>query len=433
MRHALGIAAVALTGLALTAPVAGGDTVASLREQVRNGTLSHTHGLTATCDLCLAQEVTTASGSAQVLSTDSPTGWGADDLAAALHLPAPDALGSRKGTVAVITGGAYPVLESDLAVYRAQYKLPECTAASGCLKIADLNGGPPLAEDPANARYDQAGAAEAALDVDMVSAACPECRVIVVQVPSTDAAPGPPEQLRKAMADFTQAVDTAIRLGANAVSMSIGFPNDSSAEAQAIGERLHHPGVAVVTASGDSGFQPTNTISWPADLPWVTVAGGVSITKQDSGFTQTAWRWSGSGCDTNQPGAFGAPDSVSDLCGGHRAAADVSAVSENVASYRTYAPYSHQAPKWTAAAGTSLAAPYVAGLYARGGHTDRVDGPNTVYHAPWGAFTNVTTGKNYDAANGQQACASDVQALCVAGPGWNGPTGVGTPNGLSGF
>lgn len=161
----------------------------------------------------------------------------------------------------------------------------------------------------------------------MASASCPSCRILDVQIPAEDGIPGPVKQLHKAMGDIAHAVDTAITLGADAVSMSIGFPNDNSPEAQA----SEHP------------------------------------------------------------------------------------------------------PHWTVADGTSLSSPFIAGLYARGGRTAGVLGPNTIYSASGGAFTDVTTGTNVNPEDGQATCPADAPALCEAGPGWDGPTGVGTPNGLSGF
>ncbi|MFD2419460.1 S8 family serine peptidase [Amycolatopsis pigmentata] len=411
---------------------AGAESAASLRDQVRDGTLDRSHGLLKTCGLCRSRMVAAAPGAASALSTDKPVGWGADDLATALHLPAQDPGHDRHGAVAVITGGAYPVEESDLAAYRAQYGLPACTVANGCLTITGFDGGP--APEPTNARYDQGAAMEAALDVDMASASCPSCRIIDVKIPAEDGIPGPVEKMHKTMGDIAQAVDTAIALGADAVSMSLGLPNDNSPEAQALGRRLIHPGVAIVAASGDTGWELTDKIGWPANLPWVTAAGGVNLTRQGNAFTQSAWPYAGSGCDTNQPAASGAPETAKAACGGHRAAADVSAVAENVAFYITYTPLASQhPPHWTIGDGTSLSSPFIAGLYARGGHTTGVRGPNTIYSAPGGAFTDITTGKNVNSDEGQASCPADAPALCEAGPGWDGPTGVGTPNGLSGF
>jgi hypothetical protein len=426
----LGVLAVTLAALSVPVPASGADSVASLRDQVRSGTLDRAHGLLKTCDWCMSWMVT-APGTDHPLSTDGPVGWGADDLRAAMHLPSQDTGGGRVGTVAVITGGAYPSEEADLAAYRAQYGLPPCTVASGCLRITDLNGGPP--PEPTNARYDEAGANETSLDVDMASASCPSCRIIDVKIPAEDAIPGPVEQVHKAMGDVAHAVGTAIALGADAVSISFGFPNDNSPEARAIGQQLLHPGVAIVASSGDRSFRPVNQITWPADLPWVTAVGGVRLTRQGNDLRPSAWPYASSGCDTNQPGAYGAPAAVSALCGGHRATADVSAVAEDIAVYRTYAPYSRQTNQWNIGGGTSMSAPFIAGLYARGGHTAGVQGPNTIYSAPSGAFVDITTGSNYSLQTGAPNCLDDAPALCKAGPGWDGPTGVGTPNGLSGF
>lgn len=426
----LGVVAVTLAALLLPVPASGAETVASLRDQVRGGILDSTHRLLKTCGWCMSWMVAVP-GTDRPLSTGDPVGWGADDLSAAMRLPGQDAGEGKRGTVAVITGGAYPSEESDLATYRAYYGLPACTAATGCLKITDLNGGTPL--EPTNARYDEAGANEASLDVDMASTSCPSCRIIDVQIPADDAIPGPVEHMHKAMGDVAHAVGTAIALGADAVSVSFGFPNDNSPEAQAIGRQLNHPGVAIVASSGDSGFQDTNRITWPADLPWVTAVGGVRITGQGKDFSQLAWPWAGSGCDTNQPGAFGAPAEVNALCGGHRATADVSAVAEDIAVYRTYVPYTQYPNQWNIGGGTSMSSPFIAGLYARGGHTAGVHGPNTIYNAPKDAFIDVTIGSNYSWETGAPNCLDDAPALCQAGPGWDGPTGVGTPNGLTGF
>jgi hypothetical protein len=99
------------------------------------------------------------------------------------------------------------------------------------------------------------------------------------------------------------------------------------------------------------------------------------------------------------------------------------------AVYTTYAPYSHQPVGWTVEGGTSASSPYVGGLYARAGRLPLVLGPNTVYRAPSRALHDVTAGGN-DEGNGGTC---PTYALCNAGPGWDGPTGVGTPRGLTAF
>src|SRR6201999_2380019 len=136
------------------------------------------------------------------------------------------------------------------------------------------------------------------------------------------------------------------------------------------------------------------------------------------------WSGAGSGCETDLPAAIGAPASASANCGGHRASSDVSAVADpatGVAVYDTYAPYSGLPYNWINVGGTSASSPFIAGLYARGGHLSQVIGPNTVYNAAAGSFTDVTFGQNAPI----RSCSAAEIALCNSGKGWDGPTGVG--------
>jgi subtilase family serine protease len=406
--------------------------VQSLREQVRNGTLLKSHSTTESCDFCQAEAVTTAPGSETLLSTAVPVGYGADDLAAAYHLP--DAGSGAKGTIAIIDAGAYPTLEADLTTYRTQYGLPACTAASGCLKVVDQHGGPaltPAAELP-EVIYEEHVAVETALDMQLASAACPSCNLIELQVPVVDAVAGDAAQDHAAMADFGDAVNTAARLGATAVSISYQFPSYPDVEFGKPGLDLFHPGMAVLASSGDGGYQGNEHTGWPQNLSWVVSVGGTSLLESGGKYTDIVWSGTGSGCETDLPGAIGAPAAVSAVCGGHRAASDVSAVADpgtGVAVFDSYSPFSGQPFNWLVVGGTSASSPFVSGLYARGAHPSQVLGPNTLYTAPAGAFTDVTLGQNAPA----HACPAATPALCVAQPGWDAPTGVGVPNGLSGF
>ena len=244
-------------------------------------------------------------------------------------------------------------------------------------------------------------------------------------------------------------VDTAIGLGANAVSISYDLANglQPGIATDTLGQRLHHPGVAIVAAAGDHGVEEgTVNQVWPQELPWVTSAGGVQVSSTDGGqtFTKSVWNsgpgtggyWSAaSACSSFIAPALGQPASVAAACGGHRASSDVSAVAVNVSIYDTYLPASGGPGGWGVAEGTSASAPFLAGLYVRAG-TDGVDGPNTVYAAATagtGSIEDVTTGTNMP--NGAADCtkANLPTVLCVAGPGWDGPTGLGTPNGTGSF
>jgi subtilase family serine protease len=433
-----GAVLVAALLAAPTAQAAGGQQ-AALRAEVRAGTLLATHGVADVCAgaHCTATTATVATGSATPLTSTTPLGYGADDLATAYHLPA--GVGAH-GTVAVIEAGAYPTMESDLAVYRAQYGLPACRMISGCLRVVDLHGGPAFPPDPTpvGRTEETAAAVEAALDVQMASAACPACHLLEVQVPLADLFVDGPQSVQDAeMADIGTAVDTAARLGAGSISMSFEFLSDPVVETGPTGLALLHPGVAVLASAGDGGFEGNEHRGWPENLPWVVSVGGTSLFATNAAgttFTQTAWSGTGSGCETDLPAAVGQPVAVSRLCGGHRAGSDVAAVADQatgVATYDTYAPATGVPFNWLVLGGTSVATPFVAGLYVRGGHLSRVIGPNTLYAAPKSAFTDVTVGQNAPAGTCQSLSAP--VRLCQAGPGWDGPTGVGAPRGLAAF
>ncbi|MGH3625143.1 MAG: S53 family peptidase [Sciscionella sp.] len=444
MGVAVTVLATALPAVTASASPAASSAVSrdsSVQEQVRHGGLQATHGVRAVCAdakaRCLAQAVTGAPGSEKLLSTAAPIGYGATELERVYHLPQGN---GAKGTIAIIDAGAYPNLESDVAAYRKQYGLPACTSATGCFSQVDLHGGPPLKPDPSEKLGEEVVGIETALDMEMASAACPDCKLVEVQVPIADALLDPADpNAHKATADFGTAARTAAKRGATAVSMSYVFPSDATNN-NGPGKALFQPGVAMVAASGDSGFNPPAQgvgAPWPQNLPWVTSAGGNSLfapTPTQPNYTAVAWNMAGSGCDTTLNPALGQPRSVSDQCRGHRAGSDISAVADpstGVAVYDTYAPDSGQPHNWITVGGTSAASPLIAGMYVRGGHTAGVIGPNRLYGKPTSAFTDVTVGQN--APNGTCQQAGFAQQVCTAGVGWDGPTGLGSPHGLSAF
>ncbi|WP_273939750.1 S8 family serine peptidase [Kutzneria chonburiensis] len=397
------------------------DTTA-LHHQVQSGTLLQNHGVIATCDVCDSEVVTVAQGSATPLTTPVPIGYSAAELAAAYHLPAS---GGATGTVAIVDGGGYPSFEDDLAKYRSQFALPPCTSASGCLKVVDYTGGPPLHPDGTDEEKELS--LETALDAQMVSAACPACKILLVQAPTRDFYLSSLHTATEAVPSIVKGVSTAIAAGASAVSMSFGYPSTKDINTGPLSAVFSHPGIAFVASSGDSGYHGNVHGYWPQNLPTVISAGGTALYETSDGFLSNAWNEAGSACETDLPPAHGQPAAVAAFCGGHRASSDLSAVSDpstGVAIYNSYA-----LDGWLTAGGTSAAAPFIAALYVRAGHLSRVDGPNTVYAAPAGAFTDVALGQNAAA----HSCQTKFPQLCVSGAGWDGPTGVGTPNGLAGF
>jgi subtilase family serine protease len=395
---------------------------AALHHQVQSGTLLQNHGVIATCDVCHSEVVTEAQGSPTPLTTVVPIGYSAAELAAAYHLPAS---GGSSGTVALIDGGGYPGFESDLATYRSQFSLPPCTVSSGCLKVVDYQGGPPL--HPNGTDEEKQLSLETALDAQMISAACPACKILLIQAPARDFYLSSLHTSTDAVPSIAKAVSTAIAAGASAVSMSFGYPSTKDINTGPVSAVFSHPGIAFVASSGDSGYHGNVHGYWPQNLPTVISVGGTALYQTSDGFVSNAWNQAGSACETDLPPAHGQPAAVSSLCSGHRASSDVSAVSDPATGVAVYDSYA--VGGWFTVGGTSAAAPFIAALYTRAGHLSRVDGPNTLYSAPSGAFADVSIGQNAAA----HSCQTTSSQLCVSGTGWDGPTGIGTPNGLAGF
>ncbi|WP_042378146.1 S53 family peptidase [Streptacidiphilus melanogenes] len=378
-------------------------------------------------DRCMAEVVTTAPGSSKALVTGSPAGYGPADFAAAYHLPA--ATVGSTNTIAILDEGAFPTLETDLNTYRAQYGLPACTAADGCFKQVGEHGGAPLAPGKtANEKdFDEQVGLETALDVDMASAACPTCHILEITV-NRDLTTSED----KAAEDFGVAMNTAASLGASAASVSYQFDPDATLDLGQAARDFYHPGMAITASSGDGGFEGTPS-GWPQNLPTVTSVGGTALYRtpgaDPSGYSEVAWDGSGSGCAAELPPALGQPTAISADCAGHRGGSDISADADpttGAAVYDDYTPFSGSQLGWLAVGGTSESSPYVAGLYARGGHVAEVEGPDSLYAAPSSAFNDITAGQN-------AAPNSGCTVLCISGPGWDGPTGLGTPNGLAAF
>jgi subtilase family serine protease len=184
-------------------------------------------------------------------TTGPGSGLSPADIASAYGLT-----GGTSGTVAIATAYSDPNLEADLAVYRSTFGLPVCGTADGCLAIVGQDGSATLPE------ADSGWAQETSLDVDAVSAACPGCRILVVDADSDQ------------LSHLGAAVNTAVRLGADAVSASWGDTEWRSWSSTS-STYFTHPGVPIVAATGDSGY---GGAVFPAALPNVIAVGGTTLT-----------------------------------------------------------------------------------------------------------------------------------------------------------
>ena len=410
-----------------TAASSAAALTSQIRQQVHTGTLLKTHGLHRACKACDAEVVTTAKGSAKPLSTAAPAGYGPSDLNSAYNLSGSS---SSTGTIAIIDAGVDGNLEADLGTYRSNYGLPDCTTSNGCLTLKNYDGGaqpaPQSSGEGANAE-EQIGV-ETSLDVDMASAACPSCHIMEISVPWQDGE----TDGDTSTGDFAKAVNTAVSAGAVAVSISYGYTSDSGNTSGDQLSAFNHQGVAIEASTGDSGFNGGTHTSWPSDLPYVIGVGGTTLNGPGS---ESAWSGGGSGCETFFDAANGQPTDVTAKCANHLAVADVSADADpntGVAVYDSYAPSTNQPADWGVVGGTSASAPFIAGLFANAGVPSGLLGPNTLYQASSSDFNDITSGNNEE--SDQCANYSGVDAsVCNAGSGWDGPTGLGSPNGLGAF
>jgi hypothetical protein len=326
--------------------------------------------------------------------------YGPADLRAAYDVPD----STTTATVGIVVAYDAPRVEADLSTYRAAFGLPRCTTANGCFRKVNQDGDPAPLPAP-NADW----AAEATLDVSMVSAICPSCHILLVEADDDN---------RSGQPNLQHAIQTAVALGAHYVSMSWGAP-EGPGESSSDARYLSAPGVTYVASAGDSGY----ATSWPAASPLVVSVGGTTLDrtpKTSRGWTETVWSngaasGTGSGCSPYEPRpAWQDLPALAGVCAG-RALNDVAAVADPGTGV-----YVAQGSNWYAYGGTSVGAPIIAAMEAIAGTAGGA--PAYPYSHP-GGFHDVTSG----------ATASCGSVLCRAGPGWDGPTGVGTPDGVAGL
>jgi hypothetical protein len=322
-----------------------------------------------------------------------PSGYGPNDLKSAYNSTA---TGSLSRVVAIVDAYGYANAEADLNTYRAQYGLAPCTTANGCFVKLDQRGG------TAYPRANTGWAQEQALDLDMASAMCSGCKIMLVQADSAT------------LANLAAAVNTAASRGANVISNSYG---GGEAGTTSYETAYRHPGVAVTVSTGDSGYG----VQFPASSPNVIAVGGTHLTRASNGrgWAETAWSSGGSGCSS----VYAKPAGQSDPLCATRMEADISAVGDPATGVAVYGPNGRgSASSWLVFGGTSVSAPLIGGMYGASGVNPTAS--QHIYTAAATSFNDVTAGTN-------GSCGGTY--FCTAGAGYDGPTGRGTPNGSSGL
>jgi subtilase family serine protease len=357
---------------------------------------------------CMVIEDVDRSGHPLTAAAASAAGlhpYTAADLQAAYRLPS-----ERRGhgqTIAIVDAYTDPKAAADLAVYRKVNHLPGCAAMS-CFHQVNQRGGASLPPPPPAS--DSGWTVEESLDVDMASAICPYCRILLVYADND------------LVTNLGLAENEAARLGANVISNSYGTGEYPSQ--RALARDYDHPGIVITAATGDYGFEAAGPgeygISVPAAYATVIAAGGTTLYPSHStrGWAETAWQGAGSGCSTY----VAKPPWQHDRLCGERTIGDTAAVADPhtpVALYDTY----QNAGGWLWVGGTSVASPIIAGVYALAGNGASISAGAYLYAHHRNLF-DVTAGSN-------GSCGGSY--LCTARPGYDGPTGWGTPHGTGAF
>lgn len=400
----------------------------------------------------------------------------------------PRAPASQPQTIALVDPYNYLGAEADLKVYDEEFALPACSAASGCFEQVNQNGekgklpfprsvgerheAELLCESTTALESESEAACEAveladgwslemSLDIEMAHAICQNCHIVLVEAQDS------------ARASLEVAEETAARprgeggVGAGEVSNSWGTSEPASDS-----EAFNHPGTVITAASGDDGYLLREGFGsgaeYPASSPHVVSVGGTSLTMTGAGgqawASESVWGGSGGGCSVN----FSAPvwqreasDWSSVGCGtgseARRASNDVAADADPYTGVAVYdsvpyltpgePPRAGGPPGWAAIGGTSAASPIVASIFALAGGAHGVAYPaQTLYsHLGSGLLHDIAEGGNGecegfygDGCSGSMVplsledCGSGA-LICNASAGYDGPSGVGTPDGIEAF
>jgi hypothetical protein len=362
-------------------------------------------------------------------------------------------------TLALVDAFADPTAEGDLQVFDQQYGLPTCTTANGCFTKVEL--GSPATE---------AGwAQETATDIEVAHGLCPSCKILLVEANSND------------NSDLEAAEEKAEQLGATEISNSWGGPDEGVTAEEDRHSPFDHPGTVITAAAGDDGYlnwdaeesSEREFADYPASSPHVIAVGGTRLGLNAGAWQEeTVWNGAGAGgggCATKLT-APAWQQSLADWssvgCSARRAVADVSADADPYTGVSVYdsTPIRETIGKgeeveyrgWVTIGGTSVASPIIAATFAlAGGAAKNTKGETVKYPAQTlyenlaadpGALHDVVSGSNGACANGfnrqtglaecslaEEDASCSVEARCLAGPGYDGPTGVGTPDGIAAF
>lgn len=378
-------------GMASIAPASAQSAVAIERSGHTLHVAACPHGNPHGTARCHAHVVTDTRGNpinGRANPNATPAGYGPSTLRAAYGTAS--YVGQGTPTIAIVDAYGYANAEADLAKYRSTFGLPACTSASGCFKKVGQNGGANLP------REDTGWAQESALDLDMASAMCPNCKIVLV------------EATTNSFNNLAAAVAYAKTIpGVRAISNSYGGTDSGGSS---FDSTYSANNIAITASTGDSGYGA----QFPADAPGVIAVGGTSLA---SNGTETAWNGAGSGCGLSHAKPSWQAG-VTDACAG-RMEADISAVADPNTGVAVYGPTSRRGSGWMVFGGTSASAPLIGAMFALRNGT--INAASSIY-SHRANLTDVTSGSN--------GTSCPVNYYCHSVAGYDGPTGLGTPEGL---
>src|SRR6185437_1768437 len=211
-------------------------------------------------------------------------GYGPAQLQAAYALTAASAANGAGRTIAVVDAYDYPTAAADLAAYRSAAGLPAATFT----KVNQNGATSPL---PSAAPASDDWTVEAALDLDMASAICPLCKLVLVEA-QDDSGNG-----------LYTAQNAAASL-AGYISNSWGGIESASETSRDTANFTHAAGIVTTASAGDNDFAAG--VIYPAASPKVVSVGGtrLSTASNSRGWTEPVWNTTkgsegtGSGCST---------------------------------------------------------------------------------------------------------------------------------------
>jgi subtilase family serine protease len=385
---------MAIAAIGFGAPVQAANVHASSRAVCPAPDVGHVH--------CHAFVTTDANGNP--IAAALPSGFGPAQFHGAYSLPntAPN-----RQTIAIVDAYDDPTAKADLDTFNATFGLPSFPSCGGsvttsCFQKVNQNGSAsPLPRKSAG------WALEISLDVQVAHEICQNCKILLV------------EARTNSFSNLSTAVNTAASLGATVISNSYGGSDSGPRSA------YNHSGIAITASSGDGGYG----VESPASFNTVVGVGGTTLSLGASNTygSEKVWSGAGSGCSSlNTARAFQTSASgwPATGCGTKRGVADVAADADPATGAAVYDSTSYQGRKgWFQVGGTSLSAPLIAAVYALAGNAASVAYPASIPYGHATSLHDVTTGSN----------GSCTTTMCKGAAGYDGPTGVGTPNGTGGF